>query len=102
MGVGDDAGVLICSMINRLTACSNLPRGPAVKLTSLAEQCYPLRRSLSVFFPSYMREKGGRCLFVSMETNLGRTVCLGKGCERRASPSNQLEPYAEAAGLGLG
>lgn len=54
------------------------------------------------FFSSYMREKGGRCLFVSMETILGRTVCLGKGCERRASPSNQLEPYAEAAGLGLG
>lgn len=37
-----------------------------------------------------------------METNLGRTVCLGKGCEQRTSPSNQLESYAETAWLGLG
>lgn len=34
--------------------------------------------------------EGGQCLFVSMEADLGRTVCLGKGCERRTSPSNQL------------
>lgn len=37
-----------------------------------------------------------------METNLGQTVCLGKGCEWRTSPSNQLRSYAETAWLGLG
>lgn len=100
LGVGRKMGVgaLTSSMMNRRTACSNLPRGPAVKLTSLAAWRCPLGRSPSVA----LQEEGGHCLFVSMETNLGQTVCLGKGCERRTSPSNQLESYAETAWLGLG
>lgn len=49
-----------------------------MKLASLAGLRCLLRRSQSVS----LQEEGGHCLFVSMETNLGRTVCLGKGCER--------------------
>lgn len=44
----------------------------------------------------------GRRLFVSVETNLGRAVCLGTACEWRPSPSNQLRSYAETAWLGPG
>lgn len=100
LGVGRRMGVgaLICSMMNCRTARSNLPRGPAVKLTSLAGRRCPLRRAQTVA----LREECGHRLFVSMETNLGRTVCLEKGCERRTSPSNQLESSAETAWLGLG
>lgn len=93
-----EVGALICSTMNRHTACSKLPRGPPVNLTSLAGWRSPLRRSHCVA----LWEEGGYCLYVSMETNLGRTVCLERGCERRASPSNQLESFAETAWLSLG
>ena len=69
-----------------------------MKLASLAGRRCLLRRLQNVA----LREEGGRFFFVSIETNLGQTVCLGKGCERHTSPSNQLESYAETAWLGLG
>lgn len=73
--------------MNCRTARSNPPPGPAVKLATLAGR---------------RRRVGAVALFVSKERNLGRTVCLGKGCEWRTSPSNQLGSYAETAWLGLG
>lgn len=71
---------------------------PSSEISTFGRPAPLLGRLLTVA----LRDEGGRCLFVSMETNLGQTVCLGKGCERHTSPSNQLESYAETAWLGLG
>lgn len=78
--------------MNCRAARSNPPPGPAVKLATLAGRRGPRRR----------RRGGAVAPFVSKERNLGRTVCLGKGCEWRTSPSNQLGSYAETAWLGRG
>ena len=49
--LGDDwrVVVLLCIMMNRHTACSNLPWGSAVKLTSFAGWCCPLGQSQCCF-----------------------------------------------------
>lgn len=92
------AGPLVRCVMNRRTTNTKLPRGPAANAAGLAGRRCRLGRPQN----AAQREEGGRCLFVSMETNLGQTVCLGKGCEQHTSPSNQLESYAETAWLGLG
>lgn len=77
LGVGRrmGVGVLTCSMMNRRTACSNLPRGPAVKLTSLAAWCCPLRRSPSVAFA-----RGRRALPLCFNGDKSWADCLfGEG-----------------------
>lgn len=59
---------------------------PSLPSPALAECCVCTRRA-------------GTTSLSQWETNLGQTVCLGKGCERRTSPSNQLQSYAETAWL---
>lgn len=74
-GTALGVGALILSMMNRLTANSSLPRGPAVKLASLAGRSCFLRRSQD----AVSQEEGGHRLFVSAETSLGQACLFGEG-----------------------
>lgn len=81
---------------------SHSMRKPSLRLSS------EINKFCRLVLPSWtitvllLQEEGGHCLCVSMETILGQSVCLGKGCGWRTSPSNQLEYSAETAGLILG